>query len=347
MVGSKKEDVAHINMPPMSVAQNVASDCLADIRTRTQRGQFVERDEYHRAGIDGESAMDLLDKSLTCNDEDLTGVCLDFISMYTFEVIESVNFISASVQAMHRMLEVDVMTVREVLVWRSVLSWAVIKAKVATDDPRSWTPEERELIRPMLRTVLEPGRLRVLDVDALIYGKEIETTQVMDEEELIFKYRFDALKNEMTFMMNDEHRALTKMWSTHYSDKDELDKRYTLLEAMKRLRRRAVFLESKHPHESQALEQRDLVELPSWVQVVVVEFDTRTRLARGARLTIEHEDHDGTTKRLEYQDLFRYHTSRKTLAIAGHKLNISFSSESDASQYEWGYRIRFTAASLC
>lgn len=110
----------------------------------------------------------------------------------------------------------------------------------------------------------EPYKLRILNFDTKFFASEVQPFNVYDKQEVVLKYRFDALAGlepnlDNAFLMDREN-------------------------LLKRIRRRTLIYQCENHPYKKGFCYSTFVRLPVWISQFVLDFDQRTTLGRYAQL---------------------------------------------------------------
>ena len=335
---------------------------LRDLSHATQCFQFPNPLAYESVlSLTSENVMSVLNQSLTNCQGSLIRRCLDFISTHTISVLRSSTFLQSTLEAIIAFLEIDCLESDEDEVWTTVLQWVVAQKGLPTDHVRSWTPEEVDEARSLLTMLLQEGKMRALSIDSKLFCIDIEGCKMLEEEELIWKYRWDALIKNMGHC--------ERLWKLFYppsaafkthkegcyeDDVGEQERRiiadsirmgYTREKARRYLRRKVEFVESAHPHPKSASSVVS-VRFPQWVRCITALFDDRSEITADASLMVEYCSDDGavcvTEEFGEENNSCKINGACPRQRAEGNLVRVKF--RSGLHTPTWGYQIRFEAS---
>ncbi len=247
---------------------------LYSIASRIGIPRLTEIANHHlkvSSTVDG--VLDLLREALRRGFEEITLHLIKFVAENCAQILQSDSFARTTAGVILHIVKQEHLNASEVEIWNAIVRWAAVHCSIPmTKTVSSMSDMERRQIVEHVKRFLRPGYLRIMNIDAETFAREVEPLGVLKPSEKLLKYRFDATKN----MANFEEAFPAPC-----------------IEFLTRIRRRSYLYESSHPHAC-GVDEKVHVKLPSWAKQVRVEFDPRCVLGQYAELTF-FEDEACTT----------------------------------------------------
>lgn len=253
---------------------------------------------------------------------------LSFIAAHTEDVLSSPSFARAPVGVVCAVLSLNNLAVSEDDLLDFVVQYAINCASVLTNAPSLWTEEERAALQPVFRELIP--RLRTFSVSTPNFVRIVEPLDVLPVSELIAKYRYDALRVDYAASGQSELEMIERCY-VRPAERWELFTR--------RLRTPLYVLESEHPYHVGEDEVLEEVVMPARVRRIRVEFDRRTCIGEGARLSF-YKDCDARDVIGDWGKLWlarpRSH-GIKSWVVEGSRFFVGFKC-SVAARAAWGWK---------
>lgn len=192
------------------------------------------------------------------------------VAKHTELALSQPSFLCAADDVVKYIVKQEDLSASEDIVWKALLRRAFHKAGVPLDLAADQLSEqELRDVGAFLRDFARPGMARFLNLDVLTFAQEVEPFEIVSDEELLLKYRFEATANTATF----EHAFP-----------------YEQIEFLTRIRMRTLFFESdSHPHRC-GVREKTAVVLPSWTKRAEILFDPKCQLGRYSDLSFYEDD---------------------------------------------------------
>lgn len=231
---------------------------------------LVRTASYHlQSRINPAASLPLLSQALELNLAESVNTLLTFISENAGVILSMAEFCDLNERAVKLILEQENLSASEAEIWSALLRWANSRAGLARNRKVcSMTSDEIHSLRPCLGQFLKPGLLRLLNVDMVTFATEIEPLELVDADEVLLKYRFEAAADSVPF---------------------EVAFPLERFDFLTRIRQQSTHFESAHPHEIGVSESFEVL-LPAWTKVAHVSFDQRCKLGRYSEVTFFGND---------------------------------------------------------
>lgn len=255
-----------------------------------------------------------------------------FVQVHIEEVLSTKNFIRAPMSAVQRILSLPCNNTTEDFILERVLKYAADAANVLADSPAFWTEDERELVLPVLLQLFPYIRIFSLSTDEFLHT--VEPMKILDTQELIQKYKFDALARQLNNegTRNQEGHSLASIKRCYKEPKVRREILY------QRLRGSIALSESAHPYYEGEGEVLEEVAVTPWAPRVLVEFDRRSCIGIGAQLTF-YRDPDARDVIGTWHDMWpRGRHGVKSFVVKGHRLFVGFRS-CFCEETKWGWKM--------
>jgi len=255
-----------------------------------------------------------------------------YVQAHASDIMQSAVFRRAPIAVVQRVLSLPTFNISEDEVLEYVIQYAVESANVLTDAPNIWTCEEKEAVLPILSQLLP--FLRVFSLSTQKFLQVVEPLGILGMPELVDKYRFDALARQLCSgrVRNPEGHTFATIRRCY----KEPERRQEILES--KLRGLVNMSESAHPYylgEDEILEE---VRAAPWAPRLLVEFDRRSCIGPGAKLTF-YGDPDATEVLGSWEDMWtKDRRSVKTWIVHGHRFFVGFRSSLTA-EAAWGWKL--------
>lgn len=256
-----------------------------------------------------------------------------FVAAKIFHILSSPLFIRSPIAAVQRILSLPNLNANEDFILHRVLQYAADAANVLSDSPAFWSEDERELVLPVLLQLFP--YIRTFSLSPEQFLKLVEPMRILDTNELIQKYKFDALARQLCG--EGSRNAQGHTLGTIKRCYKDLDVRRDILKH--KLRGSVAISESPHPYsegmENQVLEE---IALAPWTPRILVEFDRRTCIGIGGQLMF-YKDREATDVIASWHDMFpRGGHGVKTFVVNGNKFYLGFRS-CFFDQTMWGWKL--------
>jgi BTB/POZ domain/BTB And C-terminal Kelch len=208
---------------------------------------------------------------------------LKFISHNTKDVLARDEFYSLPPEAVSLIVKQECLSASESEIWHALVRWACLRASIPVRASVSETSEEEKCqLCEHLREYLRPGFIRILNLDTVSFAAEVEPLNLLSDEEVLLKYRFDATADLLPF---EDAFPLPRS------------------EFLSRVRQQIAFYQSPyHPH-PRGITEKVMVVMPSWTRQIHIDFDQRCRLGRYAELSF-YTDEDCSAKVASLNSVF-------------------------------------------
>jgi hypothetical protein len=214
-------------------------------------------------------------QTLELNLTSASAYLLSFIARNTEQILSRDEFVSLPAEAVSSIVKQENLSASESEIWYALVRWACVRASIPVRVSLSNASQEDLCeLRLHLRQFMQPGYLRILNLDVGCFANEVEPLGVISNEEVLLKYRFDATAELVSF---DNAFPLAR------------------IEFLSRIRQRTALYQSiSHPHQ-RGVTEKIMVCMPSWTRQTHVDFDLRCRLGRYADLSF-YRDEDCSEK---------------------------------------------------
>jgi BTB/POZ domain/BTB And C-terminal Kelch len=266
-------------------SSNVFLVLLAAEQLSMQRLSNIASHHVRRT-TDVSHILNYLVQSLEFNLTSASAYLVSFIARNTEQILSRDEFVSLPTEAVSFILKQESLSASESDIWYALVRWACVRASIPVRVSLSSTSQEDLCkLRPHLRDFMQPGYLRILNLDVGCFANEVEPLAVISTEESLLKYRFDATAELVSF---DDAFPMSRT------------------EFLSRIRQRSALFQSiSHPHQ-RGVTEKIMVCMPSWTRQTHVDFDLRCRLGRYADLSF-YRDEDCTEKISSLQSVFAAH----------------------------------------
>lgn len=255
-----------------------------------------------------------------------------FVQVHIEEILASKHFIRAPISAVQRILSLPCLRTSEDYILERILQYAADAANVLADSPSFWTEDEREVVLPILLQLFPYIRIFSLSTDEFLHT--VEPMKILGTQELIQKYKFDALARQISSegTRNTKGHTFTTVKQCY---KDPKMRREILLQ---RLRGSVEISESAHPYNEGEDEILEEVSVAPWAPRILVEVDRRSSIGIEARLTF-YRDPDAKDVIGTWHDMWpKGRRGVKSFVVSGNRLFVGFRS-CYCEDTKWGWKL--------
>lgn len=253
-----------------------------------------------------------------------------FLQANTNKLLVDPVFKDAPITVIQTILKLPALNVSEDELLHYVVQRAQDDNSRRSDLPCYWSAEEREKALPVMKKLLPHIKLLSLSTESFL--RIVEPMNIFNTTRLIQKYRYDALQRHLRENDNNYKSHSFSAICQYYPD--PLSRIETLLE----LRGNIAITESLHPYDAGETELIEEICVGEWAPRMLIEFDRRTYIGKGAELTF-YRDRDA-------KDIIEtWHTAWvdprngiKSWAVDGCRIFVGFRSIVDA-QPCWGWKL--------
>lgn len=240
-------------------------------------------EEHVYQTINPQHALHYLTLAMNFGFANIEAFALNYIAIHAATIIARDEFCSASVEVASQIVKQDNLNASEEDIWCALVRLASYQASVPVNLKISeMNSAQKNDVKPYLAQYLRAGYVRILNMTATWFVEEVEPLGLLDDEELLLKYRFDATSDLEPF----EHSFP-----------------YNRIDFLTRIRHRTLSFESaSHPH-AQGVTTMTQVSLPLWTRYVDIDFDKRCDLGRYSDLSF-YEDSDCTLRVASLNSVF-------------------------------------------
>lgn len=247
-----------IVLPVLRAAQSLGISSL--VRTASH---------HLHSRISPPAALPLLSHALELDLPESVNTLLTFVAENAGAVVKMAEFCNLSEEVVTLIVKQENLTISEGELWGALLKWANSRAGLARNRKVcSMNRHEMQRLHPFLGKFLMPGLLRLLNVDMVTFVTEIEPLRIVDADEVLLKYRFEAARDSVPF---------------------EVAFPLERIDFLTRIRQQSSNFQSSHPHEIGVTESFEVL-LPVWTKVAHIAFDPRCKLGRYSELSFFAND---------------------------------------------------------
>lgn len=215
------------------------------------------------------AALPLLSQARELDLDESVNTLLTFISENADIILTAAGFSDLDEEAVTLILKQENLCSSEAALWSALREWANSRVGIPRNRKvSSMTRDEIQSLHPFLRPFLKPGLFRLLNVDMVTFVTEIEPLELLDPNEVLLKYRFEAAADSVPF---------------------EVAFPLERFDFLTRIRQQSIHFQSTHPHEIGITESFEIL-LPAWSKVAHIKFDRRCKLGRYSELTFFAND---------------------------------------------------------
>jgi len=158
-------------------------------------------------GLNVDNVIEVLEQSLLFNDKELQSKCLEFIGNNAKVVLTGSEILSASPQTMDSILNVDELSVKEIVVYETCIVWAKhqLQSQIPTENPTD------EMIREVLGDLLY--KIRFPSMKLTEFAEIVQGNNILTAEEKASIYGFLATyKKDSGFLFSTVRRIGEENW---------------------------------------------------------------------------------------------------------------------------------------
>ncbi|KAA8490937.1 hypothetical protein FVE85_9829 [Porphyridium purpureum] len=244
------------------------------------------------------------------------------------QILDHPGAMNLSLAAVRLVLSLENLGCSEDDLWYFIYDWARAQCGAESDVPALWHPQQRVQILELLNKLVRPGLLRTLHLSTALFVREIEPLGFLDEDEVLHKYRCDALRAE--FPENEAYKLIEQ----HYRQPPL----FTFETFRERVRAGFVVYETGHPHRINE-KWTQQVTLPFWASHTLVQFDFLSSLAQGAELSFFTDARCSDEGKIA-SFAFEFANSSKYLVIDRAQFWFRFVSLGIEYGNQWGFRMK-------
>jgi len=158
-------------------------------------------------GLTVDNVIDILDQTSLFSDNELRSNCLQLIDNNAKVVLTGSEILSASPQTMETILNMDKLSVKEIVLYETCLSWAKHQLQIQSSSEKSTDEMIREILGDLLYKIRFPT-MEVTEFAEISEGKSILTA----EEKTSIYYFLTTKKKPPGFMFSTERRLGEEVW---------------------------------------------------------------------------------------------------------------------------------------
>lgn len=301
-------------------------------------GWAIDGEHACSSYIHGDSALPYLESQMGVGNGNVSSLLLDYISTHTASVFDSSTFLGTSLTCLQAVLSHPALSLPEDAILLHVMRYALHRTGVGVGsaNPALWSPDERNLMMPVLSKLVPC--LALMSLSALFFLRYVEPLELLSVESLTFKYKYDALLTETLASGRSEREMVLEMYEGSAS--------FCLppTSTHPRARPGTAVSESAHPHESGNENELERVSVAKWTGKVLVEFDRRSCVAADARLSF-YGDSAGRALLADWSHLWRgggvEAGGRKYVVFEGYEFWVGFKCPARPEDgHKWGWKLR-------
>lgn len=254
----------------------------------------------------------------TARFESLTPESPRHVKVY-LQAFTPLDFHDAPLVAVKTLLSFDVLSIPEDDVLRAVMEYVCKRLDIPMSS-KIWTSEQRENALGYLQDLIPLIRYLSLTTDTFLHV--LEPLELLNQVQLINKYRFDALTR-----FSSQKLTFKAICYFYHSAKERRG-------VIQSLRGMPVLLQSTHPYRP---EKPICIQTDSWAPHMLVEFDRRTDILPGTSLEL-CTDSDGFHT-LENVDQQWLHKSTIKSTVLDHNTVYVHVKNLPSRPLRWGWKL--------